>query len=59
MATEKTTIVVSCRVSEKLAEMIKKHCENDMHVNIADFVRDAIREKLERDSRFLREASQP
>jgi len=57
MATEKTTVVISCRVSPKHAEMIKKHCENDMHVNVADFVRDAIREKLEKEREFLKEAS--
>ena len=51
------TVVISCRVSKKFAKMIKKHCENDMHVNIADFARDAMREKLEKDSRFLREVA--
>jgi len=56
MTTEKT-VVVSCRVSGKFADLIKKHCENDMHVNVADFVRDAIREKLEKEKEFLKEAS--
>lgn len=56
MTTEKT-IVVSCRVSEKFAELIKKHCANDMHINVADFIRDAIREKLEKERRFLKETT--
>jgi Arc/MetJ-type ribon-helix-helix transcriptional regulator len=56
MATEKT-VVVACRVPAKFADLIKKHCENDMHVNVADFVRDAIREKLEKERELLKEAS--
>lgn len=56
METAKTK-VVSCRVPEKLAELIKKHCEIDMHINTADFVRDAIREKIEKDKQLFREAS--
>jgi Arc/MetJ-type ribon-helix-helix transcriptional regulator len=52
MNTEKRdkTVVVSCRVPEKLAEVIKRYCQADMHLNPADFVRDAIREKLKRDA---------
>jgi len=46
---ETKTKVVSCRLPEKLAELLKRYCEADMHVNPADFIRDAIREKLERD----------
>ena len=48
METEKTK-VVSCRVPEKLAYLIQKICELDLHVNPADFIRDAIREKIQRD----------
>jgi Arc/MetJ-type ribon-helix-helix transcriptional regulator len=49
MTAKERTVVVSCRVSRALADLIKKHCENDMHVNVADFVRDAVREKLQRE----------
>ena len=50
MKTREKTKVVSCRVPERLAELIKKYCALDMHVNPADFVRDAIREKIKRDA---------
>lgn len=54
MKTQKTK-VVSCRITEKLAELIRKHCEIDMHINTADFIRDAIREKIERETQLFKE----
>lgn len=48
METEKTK-VVSCRVPDRLAQLIERVCKLDMHVNPADFIRDAIREKIQRD----------
>ena len=41
--------VVSTRVTEPLAILIEKYLRLDAHVSLADFVRDAIREKLQRD----------
>ncbi|MEM2946879.1 MAG: hypothetical protein QXN96_01420 [Candidatus Bathyarchaeia archaeon] len=43
------TKVVCCRVPEQLANLIHKLCERDMHLNPADFIRDAIREKIYRE----------
>ena len=52
MTTETTTKtkVISCRVTERFAELIKKYCELDAHINPADFIRDAVREKIQRDA---------
>jgi Arc/MetJ-type ribon-helix-helix transcriptional regulator len=33
-----------------MRELIEKHVEQDMHLNLSDFVRDAIREKLQREA---------
>lgn len=43
------TKVMCCRVPEHLASVIHKLCERDMHLNPADFIRDAIREKIYRE----------
>lgn len=48
-----TTKVVSCRVPERFAELIKKFCQLEAHVNPADFIRDAMREKIKRDAPHL------
>jgi len=42
-------IVVSTRVTKPLAKAIEKYLQIDAHVTPADFIRDAIREKLKRD----------
>jgi len=44
------TKVVATRVTPQLAELIKEICRRDAHVNPADFIRDAIREKIRRDT---------
>jgi len=38
------------RVPRTLKELIQKVVERDTHLNEADFVRDAIREKIQRDA---------
>jgi hypothetical protein len=60
MKAEKTKIVAT-RVTVKTGELIKEFCRRDGHVNIADFIRDAIREKLQKEApelyrRFFEEA---
>ena len=45
----KDTKVIACRVPRRLAELIEKLCAIDMHLNPADFLRDAIREKIQRE----------
>ena len=46
----KETKVVATRVTPQLAELIKEICRRDAHVNPADFIRDAVREKIQRDA---------
>jgi Arc/MetJ-type ribon-helix-helix transcriptional regulator len=41
---------ISVRVTETLAEIIDEYLRRDAHVTPSDFVRDAIREKLKRDT---------
>jgi len=60
MKAEKTKVVAT-RVTNRTAELIDEFCRRDGHVNIADFIRDAIREKLQREApelyrRFFEEA---
>jgi Arc/MetJ-type ribon-helix-helix transcriptional regulator len=43
------TKVVATRVTEPLARIMEEYLRRDAHVTPADFVRDAIREKLKRD----------
>jgi len=48
---EKTKLkVISTRVTAPLAKAIEEYLRMDAHVSPADFVRDAIREKLKRDA---------
>jgi hypothetical protein len=44
------TVVLACRVSPKFAELVKKFCKQDFHVNQADLMRDSIREKISREA---------
>jgi Arc/MetJ-type ribon-helix-helix transcriptional regulator len=45
--------VVSTRVTEPLAKVIEEYLRIDAHVSPADFIRDAIREKIKRDAPYL------
>jgi hypothetical protein len=59
--TDEKTKVVATRVTHRTAELIDEFCRRDGHVNVADFIRDAIREKLQREApelyrRFFEEA---
>jgi len=46
---ERKLKVVSTRITEPLVSVMEKYLEIDAHVSPADFIRDAIREKLKRD----------
>ena len=41
--------VISTRVTEPLAKIVEEYLRRDTHVNPADLMRDALREKLKRD----------
>jgi len=49
------TKTVATRVTMPLARIIKNYLERDCHVTPADFLRDAIREKIRRDAPDLYE----
>ena len=42
--------VISTRITEPLARVIEEYLRMDAHVTPSDFIRDAIREKLKRDT---------
>ena len=44
------TKVIATRVTESMFYLIEKYLEKDTHVNNADLLRDAIREKIRRDA---------
>jgi hypothetical protein len=48
MKGEKTKVVAT-RVTMKTAELIEEFCKRDAHVNTAGFIRDAIRDKRQKD----------
>jgi len=48
MKKEKTKVVAT-RVTQRFAELMEAYCRQDAHVNSADLIRDAIREKIRRD----------
>jgi len=47
------SLVVSARVTKPLALAIEKYLHLNAHVSPSDFIRDAIREKLQRDASWL------
>jgi len=49
-ATKRRTVVMSCRVSRRFAELIKRFCQLDGHINPADLLRDSVREKIQREA---------
>ena len=54
--TKERTKVISTRVTERFANLVKQYCKEDAYINCSDFVRDALREKLRKDAsdRFKR-----
>ena len=57
MAKKKELINLNVRIPKTLRDLIEKYVERDLHTNISEFCRDALREKLTRDApdlaRFL------
>jgi len=50
MRNEKETIQVSFRMPKNLKEIIETYLKHDLHMNLSDFFRDALREKIQRDA---------
>jgi metal-responsive CopG/Arc/MetJ family transcriptional regulator len=46
MANKEKTRIVAARLTAKLAEAMEEYCSKSGHLNISDFIRDAIREKI-------------
>jgi len=44
------TDVVPARITLRLAELIEEFCGRDAYLNLADFIRDAIRDRLQREA---------
>lgn len=49
----KKIVVVNARIPQTLKTAIRKYVEKDAHINFSDFMRDSMREKLERDAPWL------
>ncbi|MEM2293924.1 MAG: hypothetical protein QXG39_05110 [Candidatus Aenigmatarchaeota archaeon] len=50
MRSEKEIIQVSFRIPRNLKEVIQAYLRHDLHMNLSDFFRDALREKIQRDA---------
>jgi len=47
---EEKLVHMTVRVPKTLRDLIKQHIELDTHINESEFVRDALREKIQRDA---------
>lgn len=47
---EKETTIVAFRATKKFKELMEEYVLKDTHASLSDFVRSAIREKIQRDS---------
>jgi len=49
----KETVNVNVRITPTLKKIIEKYIDQDTYINMSDFARDAIREKIKRDAPWL------
>ena len=49
----KGTVSINVRVTSTLKKIIEKYIDKDTHINMSDFARDALREKIRRDAPWL------
>lgn len=47
---KKKTKVIATRVTERYAQVLEEFARKDAYINCADLLRDALREKLQRDA---------
>jgi len=47
---EQRAVYVGSKVPARLRELMEKFIEMDAHLNISDLIRDAVREKIQRDA---------
>ncbi|GAH94232.1 unnamed protein product [marine sediment metagenome] len=46
----KEMVNINVRVTSTLKKIIEKYVDLDTHINVSDFTRDALREKIKRDA---------
>jgi len=51
----KETVNINVRITPTLKKIIEKYIEADTHINISDFARDALREKMKREAPWFLE----
>lgn len=49
----KSTVNVNVRITPTLKKIIEKYIDQDTYINLSDFARDALREKIKRDAPWL------
>ena len=49
----KGTVNVNVRITPTLKKIIEKYIDQDTYINLSDFARDALREKIKRDAPWL------
>jgi len=49
----KETVNVNVRITPTLKKIIEKYIDQDTYINMSDFARDALREKIKRDAPWL------
>ena len=49
----KETVNVNVRITPTFKKIIEKYIDQDTYINISDFARDALREKIKRDAPWL------
>jgi len=47
---KKQTKVIATRVTECFAGLIEQHCKNEAYINCSDLIREALREKLQKEA---------
>ena len=51
----KETVNINIRVTPTLKKVIEKYVDSDTYINVSDFARDALREKIEREAPWVLE----
>ncbi|GAH73025.1 unnamed protein product [marine sediment metagenome] len=51
----KEMVNINVRVTSTLKKIIEKYVDLDTHINVSDFTRDALREKIKRDAPWFLE----
>ena len=55
MGKDKEMVNINVRITSTLKKIIEKYVDLDTHINLSDFTRDALREKIKRDAPWFLE----